>query len=235
VPIYPVASSGPDDDVYTVGYPDTSDPSGKTLRESGRKILNMAKPKTVPKKFIKTAEGTRPRMRTRIKKGKIDKIRAARESAFLSEVAPPGREDQVKALKKKVGVPGAFKIAWADYNKESKAREGGPGSGRHAGGEDSRHLFDDITNRKASSWGEVESHMLTPEQHSAFKTLPRLDMSSLKTPMQTHPALKADKKDGREPRDIEYHGVRGKDHYYVNTEGYDYPRYVAHVKGAAIE
>jgi hypothetical protein len=35
----------------------------------------------------------------------------------LKSVAPPGREDQVKALKKKVGVPGAYKIAWSQENK----------------------------------------------------------------------------------------------------------------------
>ena len=35
----------------------------------------------------------------------------------LGKVAPPGREDQVQALKPKVGVQSAFKIAWAQANK----------------------------------------------------------------------------------------------------------------------
>lgn len=195
--VYPVASSGPDDDVYTARYPHTSDPSGKTLRESGRKILNMAKPKTVPKKYIRTAEGTRPRTRTKVKKEKLAKIRAARESAFM---------------------------------------EGGAGSGRHKGGGDSRDLFEPITMRKPSTWAEVHSqaHTLTPEQHSAFKNLPKLDMSSMKTPHSPHPELQPDE-DGVHNPDVEFHGVRGDKHYYVNTEGYDHARYVAHVKGAAIE
>lgn len=93
--VYPVASSGPDDDVYTARYPHTSDPSGKTLRESGRKILNMAKPKTVPKKYIRTAEGTRPRTRTKVRKEKLAKIRAARESAFMEGGAGSGRRSNL--------------------------------------------------------------------------------------------------------------------------------------------
>lgn len=36
----------------------------------------------------------------------------------LMAVAPPGREAQVKELKKKVGVPGAYKIAWSQENKD---------------------------------------------------------------------------------------------------------------------
>lgn len=39
------------------------------------------------------------------------------------ESAPPGREDQVRKLKKKVGVPGAFKIAWSQHNNESRTQE----------------------------------------------------------------------------------------------------------------
>lgn len=41
----------------------------------------------------------------------------------LHETAPPGREDQVKALKKKFSKKSAYKIAWASYNK-SKLAEG---------------------------------------------------------------------------------------------------------------
>ena len=38
----------------------------------------------------------------------------------LQEKAPPGREDQVKALKSKVGKDGAYAIAWAQHNKHGK-------------------------------------------------------------------------------------------------------------------
>jgi len=40
----------------------------------------------------------------------------------IDSVAPPGREDQVKALKKKVGVPAAYKIAWSQHN-DSKGKK----------------------------------------------------------------------------------------------------------------
>jgi hypothetical protein len=49
-----------------------------------------------------------PKMWTKDKKKKME------------AVAPPGRESQVKALKKKVGVPGAYKIAWSQENKGGK-------------------------------------------------------------------------------------------------------------------
>lgn len=35
----------------------------------------------------------------------------------LAEVAPPGREDQVRELKKSHSKSSAFAIAWASYNK----------------------------------------------------------------------------------------------------------------------
>lgn len=40
-------------------------------------------------------------------------------SEKLGKVAPPGREEQVKALKPKVGTESAFKIAWASYDKKA--------------------------------------------------------------------------------------------------------------------
>lgn len=48
----------------------------------------------------------------------------------LLEVAPPGREPQVRALKKKPGIGNPYAVAWASYNDE----EGGPGSGRYPRG-----------------------------------------------------------------------------------------------------
>ena len=43
------------------------------------------------------------------------------EENAVSEKAPPGREKQVKALKKKFDDPGApYAIAWAQHNKKNK-------------------------------------------------------------------------------------------------------------------
>ena len=44
---------------------------------------------------------------------------------LLVEKAPPGREDQVLALKKKLcggkkNCPAAYRMAWASYNKSKK-------------------------------------------------------------------------------------------------------------------
>ena len=41
----------------------------------------------------------------------------------LEKVAPPGREEQVRALKPKVGTASAFKIAWASYNHGKETRK----------------------------------------------------------------------------------------------------------------
>ena len=41
--------------------------------------------------------------------------------SVLQEEAPPGREDQVKALKGKVDNP--YAVAWASYNKKKKKKK----------------------------------------------------------------------------------------------------------------
>ena len=42
----------------------------------------------------------------------------------FSEIAPPGREKQVKTLKKKFDDPGApYAIAWAQHNKHGKPKK----------------------------------------------------------------------------------------------------------------
>jgi len=38
----------------------------------------------------------------------------------LDEKAPPGREKQVKALKKEPGIDNPYAVAWAQHNKEHK-------------------------------------------------------------------------------------------------------------------
>ncbi len=47
-----------------------------------------------------------------------------------NEKAPPGREHQVKSLKKKYGKSGAYALAWAQHNKHGKpAKEEAAGVG----------------------------------------------------------------------------------------------------------
>lgn len=40
----------------------------------------------------------------------------------MDEVAPPGKEDMVKALKKEPGVRNPYAVAWAAHNKEKQGR-----------------------------------------------------------------------------------------------------------------
>ena len=46
-----------------------------------------------------------------------------------NEKAPPGREDQVKALKKKFGKSGAYALAWAQHNKHGRPKKEAAGVG----------------------------------------------------------------------------------------------------------
>tara|TARA_B100000900_G_scaffold413875_1_gene438920 strand:- start:885 stop:1553 length:669 start_codon:yes stop_codon:yes gene_type:complete len=47
----------------------------------------------------------------------------------IEEEAPPGREHQVKKLKKKFGKSGAYAIAWAQHNKHGKPKKEAAGVG----------------------------------------------------------------------------------------------------------
>jgi len=44
------------------------------------------------------------------------------EDMDLDEVTPPGRERQVKALKKKGNIDNPWAVAWASYNKSHKKK-----------------------------------------------------------------------------------------------------------------
>ena len=46
-----------------------------------------------------------------------------------NEKAPPGREEQVKALKNKFGKSGAYALAWAQHNKHGKPKKEAAGVG----------------------------------------------------------------------------------------------------------
>ena len=95
-----------------------------------RTIIEAKKPKPQPKEkptknkpitlnwsFKKRGGALSAKYYQKMGRGDFD----AKEETVV-EVAPPGREDQVKELKKKF--PGdkaaAFKIAWASYNKRKK-------------------------------------------------------------------------------------------------------------------
>ena len=57
-------------------------------------------------------------------KGHLSKVEKKAHYAKMDQVdavAPPGREDQVKALKPKVGTKSAFKIAWSSFNKGKRS------------------------------------------------------------------------------------------------------------------
>lgn len=66
---------------------------------------------------------------------------------LLHAVAPPGREDQVMKLKKKVGKKAAFKIAWSQYNDKKDVSAGGPGSGRRPTGKATYRLADRVAKK----------------------------------------------------------------------------------------
>lgn len=51
---------------------------------------------------------------------KVPKIWDEKDGKWIMAVAPPGREAQVKKLKKKFGKKAAFKIAWSQYGEEGK-------------------------------------------------------------------------------------------------------------------
>ena len=65
---------------------------------------------------------TKPGMMKILKKrvNEVEKEIAKENRKETDEVAPPGREKQVKKLKKKFGKSGAYAIAWAQHNKHGK-------------------------------------------------------------------------------------------------------------------
>jgi len=96
---------------------------------------------------------------------------------------------------------------------------------------DSRDLFDSQTTRKPDSWSEVGGRSwddLTGTQRDAIRTLPVVDMDS-RGPMQNHPAFEpGSSAAGRGPIEFLVNTPNGN-HFYVNTEGYKYARYVMRV------
>ena len=82
-----------------------------------------------PMQWLKSALNSDPQFKAWYRIYKVDPDRAKRTFrtkhaeylAKLGEDAPPGREKQVKALKKKFDDPGApYAIAWAQHNKHGK-------------------------------------------------------------------------------------------------------------------
>ena len=61
------------------------------------------------------------RAKAELEKNRIQKqIQKQKARKYNTEEAPPGREKQVKALKKKVGTDKAYAFAWAQHNKHGK-------------------------------------------------------------------------------------------------------------------
>jgi hypothetical protein len=88
--------------------------------------------KQKPDKNLQSKDATKSRMAVqKIRSMTAQQVRAAlnqkkhhstktNKSEDLNKVAPPGREEQVRALKPKVGTASAFKIAWSSYNQGRK-------------------------------------------------------------------------------------------------------------------
>lgn len=92
----------------------TGDKKTEKKRESG---LQMAKRKTEKDTEKRSMDAYRNKLAGEILDNMHKKANKLKEET-VNEVAPPGREDQVKSLKKKVGTEKAFKFAWASYNKK---------------------------------------------------------------------------------------------------------------------
>lgn len=89
---------------------------------------------------------------------------------------------------------------------------------------DSRRLFDHLTVRKPYDWSEVKPKPLFAEQEEALKLLPRIHVG---------PTVGTFDEIFVNENGVEYILIRELDltkgrveAYYVNTEGYDYARYV---------
>lgn len=104
---------------------------------------------------------------------------------------------------------------------------GRPGQRGGSAPKDTRQQFESVTDRKPTSWahmGSINWESLTPDQQAAIASKPKVDVSSSKYPLASHPAFK-----GSKANDIEYLAKNGSNHFYVNTEGADYARYAVKI------
>lgn len=88
---------------------------------------------------------------------------------------------------------------------------------------DTRELFDSITTRKPVSWDEVKRYIwggLTSEMEEALLSKQVIDMD-LENPWDVFPNVNV-------PPHLEFimHELLSDKYYYVNAEGYNYPRYI---------
>ena len=88
--------------------PSTSQAQNRAMHAAASGHSTLGIPKSVGEEFVHADEGKKVGHLPEHKKGELDKV------------APPGREEQVRALKPKVGVASAFKIAWAQANQHGK-------------------------------------------------------------------------------------------------------------------
>jgi hypothetical protein len=94
------------------------------------------------------------------------------------------------------------------------------------GKEDTRNLFSRLTTRKPNDWDEpkaISFNKLSRDQQDAFMSKPKFSIGYRYGTFDEHPGFKQGQ--------YEYHGTRHDgSHYYINTEGFGYPRYVAKIK-----
>lgn len=91
---------------------------------------------------------------------------------------------------------------------------------------DTRNLFPETT-CKPDSWTTIKKYAATPQQIDALLSKPVVAMSG-KFPMNVVlPDGSADS--------YEFLGTHDGLVYYVNTEGYNYPRYMAQITNVALD
>lgn len=97
---------------------------------------------------------------------------------------------------------------------------------------DTRHLFGSLTSRKPYRWadaGSVRVDQLTGQQLQALRQKPVvLGMAS---PLDVDAVYVGRVPGGPSVRDVEFIVAIGGQFYYVNTEGYNYARYVVRLEG----
>lgn len=154
--LFPCSNSGPDDDEYGPEFPaSTGRGMLRQLREA--QGLNFAKPKTVPKKFIKSAEGSTTKKSVKVKtsaKPKNLRKKPTKKAGIFGETytAPPDSKGK------------GVRVAESRHlDRISAFGEGGPGSGRHSGGgaaEQNKHL----PRRRTPSWLDAHDPNTLPVQ-----------------------------------------------------------------------
>ncbi len=90
----------------------------------GSRVVSYHESDATDKTVFMTSESKKPSKKKKPQVNDEDKVDAGNLPPAMGgvwgEEAPPGREKQVKALKKKVGKDKAYAFAWAQHNKKGK-------------------------------------------------------------------------------------------------------------------